>query len=144
MKHILFASMLFAAVKPEGGDTGGGAEAPAPKPEKPAREKKNGVTKPSVGTQTGKVWEIASSISEKKGSPAERAEVLEAAKEFDINPATVTTQYGQWRKFHGIVKVAKPAKAAAAAPAAAAPTTGVSGAESQNPGVIDGGSSVEG
>lgn len=110
MKYKAFPLVLFAAVAAEAA-SGGGAAALAEN--KPAREKQNGVTRPSAGTNTGKVWEIADGISEKNGKPATRAEVVEAGAKVGLNPATVTTQFGQWRRFYGIKKelVEKPAKA---------------------------------
>lgn len=74
-------------------------------------EKQNGVTRPNPETNTGKVWGIADEISRKKKAPATRAEVVEAGVASGINPATVTTQYGRWRRFYGItgsLKAPKP------------------------------------
>jgi hypothetical protein len=85
--------------------------------EKAAVEKQpsqNGVTRPRSGTATGRVWEIADSISASKGSPAERGEVMTAGLAENLNQATIATQYGRWRKFYGI----EPVKKAAATPAA--------------------------
>jgi hypothetical protein len=109
----LFAAAADATAPAEGS---GGKAAKAEKPAKPAREKANGVTRPSAGTSTGKVWEIADSISAKENRPATRAEVVAAGAEAGLNPATVTTQFGQWRRFYGIkkevveTKATKPAK----------------------------------
>lgn len=84
----------------------------------------NGVTRPKEGTTTGRVWAIADEISAKKGEPADRKTVIEQAVAEGINASTGATQYGKWRKFHGLVgeaspgRAAKPAEAPAAAPAA--------------------------
>ncbi len=81
------------------------APAPAPVPAaKPARDKANGVSRPSAGTATGNVWAIADKISTEKGRPALRAEVTAAGAEAGINSSTVTTQFGQWRRFYGLKK----------------------------------------
>lgn len=62
----------------------------------------NGVTRPGAGTKTGTIWEIADSKSQALGKPAGRKEVLDAAAEVEINPATAATQYGRWRKYNGL------------------------------------------
>lgn len=79
---------------------------------KPKVEKieQNGVARPKAGTATGNVWAIADELSNAAGKPASRADVLKAASDAGINSATVATQYGKWRKFHGIVAEPKPAK----------------------------------
>lgn len=79
--------------------------AAAPKKEKAVKAPKieqNGISRPGAGTATGKVWEIADSISQATGKPASRKSVLEDAQAAGINPATAATQYGRWRKFHGL------------------------------------------
>ena len=62
----------------------------------------NGVTRPKAGTKTGRIWEIADSLSAREGAPVARKKVLEAAMAEDINAATAATQYGRWRKYHGL------------------------------------------
>lgn len=74
----------------------------APKPEKIPAIVQNGISRPKADTATGKVWEIADAESTKKGGPAARKEVLDVASEAGINAATAATQYGRWRKFHGL------------------------------------------
>lgn len=69
---------------------------------KSAKVSNFGVTRPSENTKTGRVWAISDSISASKGAPAARKEVMEAATKEGINPATVATQYGRWRKHHGL------------------------------------------
>lgn len=116
MKYInsILPLVLLAAATDTSTEGSGTAAAPEEKPAKPAREKQNGVTRPSAGTATGKVWEIADGISNREGRPATRAEVVKAGEEAGLNPATVTTQFGQWRRFYGIkkelVEAPKPAK----------------------------------
>lgn len=62
----------------------------------------NGIRQPKDGTATGKVWAIATGLSNQKGAPATAKEVREAGLAEGINPATIATQYNRWRKFHGI------------------------------------------
>ena len=85
----------------------------------------NGITRPKDGTTTGRVWEIADAISEKNGAPADRKTVIEQVVAENINASTGATQYGKWRKFHGLIGEASPGRAAKpkadAAPAAPAP-----------------------
>ena len=92
------------------------AQATAPKTDKVKKEKKepvervkqeqaNGVTHPKKGTQVGRIWEIADSLSKlhlKNPQVAARADVLAASEKEGINAATAATQYGRWRRFHGI------------------------------------------
>lgn len=83
----------------------------------PKQPSQNGVTRPKAGTKTGRVWEIADQLSKSKGEPATRAEVLKAFEAEGGNSATGATQYGRWRKFHGLGRTQK-AAAPAEAPAA--------------------------
>lgn len=116
---LALSSVLFAAAADpaagEGAAAAPSAGTPKPKKEKPVKEpkperiKQNGVTRPSAGTQTGKVWEIADKISSTHNRPANRAEVTEAGKAAGINESTITTQFGQWRRFYGIKKENTPA-----------------------------------
>lgn len=85
-------------------------------PPKPAMPKQNGVTRPKPGTQTGRVWEISDELSAKAGKPAARKEVIAQGVSEGINPATLATQYGRWRRFHGLLREVKPV-APATAPA---------------------------
>lgn len=78
---------------------------------KPVKDEQNGIVRPKAGTATGRVWEIADELSAKAGAPAPRKEVLGVAQKEDINVSTAATQYGRWRKYHGLAaepKVAKP------------------------------------
>lgn len=93
---------------------------------KPAKIEKNGVTRPSADSQTGKVWRIADAQSAATGAPAKRAEVLKAAEAAGINITTAATQFGRWCKFNDVkptpaVKAEKPPKAPKAAKAQAEP-----------------------
>lgn len=101
------------------------AAAEAPAKTEVVKIAQNGVTRPKDGTTTGRVWSIADEISAKLGSPADRKAVIEQVVAEDINASTGATQYGKWRKFHGLVGEASPGRAAKpaapAAPAAPAP-----------------------
>lgn len=72
----------------------------APKAEKPAADKKNGVTRPKPGSQVAKVWDQADKITAKNKTTATRAEVLKACE--GMNVATIATQYGKWRRYNGV------------------------------------------
>ena len=74
--------------------------------EKAPKIEANGVVRPNAGTSTGRVWEIADELSAKQGSPVARKDILAATAAESINPATAATQYGKWRKFHGLGKEA--------------------------------------
>jgi len=94
-------------------------KAPEAAAEKAPKDEKNGVTRPRAGTSTGKVWEIADAISQETKSPADRKSVVAKCTEAGINPSTAATQYGKWRKYHGLVAERAPAAAATATPAEA-------------------------
>lgn len=82
------------------------------------KDSRNGVTRPNPASKTGQVWVIADSLSAKKGAPAERKEVLEACKNAGIVDATAQTQFGRWKKYHGLVTPRAQAEAAPAVVAA--------------------------
>lgn len=90
-------------------------EAPAAAPPVVKQPAQNGVTRPRTGTATGRVWEIADALSAQGGKPAARAEVLKAFEAEGGNSSTGATQYGRWRKFHGLGRYAE--QPAADAPA---------------------------
>lgn len=86
-------------------------EPKAPKPPKEPKSKRvhelqpnqNGITRPVAGTKTGRVWELCDQISANTGKPAERKDVIAAGTAEGLNVATITTQHGRWRDFHGLV-----------------------------------------
>jgi hypothetical protein len=80
-----------------------------------AKIAQNGVTRPKAGTTTGRVWEISDEISKKNGAPADRKTVIEQVVAEGINASTGATQYGKWRKFHGLVGEKAPGRAAPSA-----------------------------
>lgn len=77
----------------------------APKAAKPAPVKasaeKQGYPK-DLTAGVGRVWAIADEISKKTRQPAKRADVLVATAAEDIPASTASTQYGRWRKHHGL------------------------------------------
>lgn len=91
----------------------------APKAEKPAKAEKlvkppkdrqNGITRPSAGSKTGRVWEICDELSA-GGERATRKEVVAQAEAEGINGSTTVTQYGKWARYHGFTVVReKPAE----------------------------------
>ena len=85
--------------------TAAAAATPAPK------DISNGVTRPKAGTATGRVWQICDELSAASNAPAERAQVIAKATAEGINAATVATQHGKWRKYHGLVAASPEAKA---------------------------------
>lgn len=79
---------------------------PAAKASKPEKEpvtyqKQNGQTRPKGG-KTLVPWEVADKLSAKQGSPAKRADVLARCAELGVAGGTAASQYGRWRRFHGI------------------------------------------
>lgn len=82
-------------------------EAPAAEAPAAVKDTKNGVTRPKKGTQTGRVWDIADEKSAAAGEPAKRKDVIEAFVALGGNKSTGATQYGRWRKYHGLGKEQK-------------------------------------
>lgn len=76
-----------------------------PKEPKAPRDSQNGVTRPADGTKTGRVWAIADELSNAAGQPAARKDVITKASADGINLATITTQYGHWRRYNGLASV---------------------------------------
>lgn len=54
--------------------------------------------RPTHGTLTGKVWDIADRISQQAGRCATRSEVIDAVTRAGGNANTASTQYSEWRK----------------------------------------------
>lgn len=74
----------------------------------------NGIARPLTG-MTKQVWDIADAISQTSKKPAERKDVIEQGKAAGLQEGTINTQYGRWRRFHGLT-VAREAKPAAPTP----------------------------
>ncbi len=66
------------------------------------KDSKNGVTRPRPGSRTGIVWELCDSIYTETGE-TDRKRLLEMAAARGVCAATVSTQYGRWRKYMGLV-----------------------------------------
>ena len=69
---------------------------------KGAKITQNDVTRPAADTKCGKLWDLADSLSATKGSPVSLKELGDAAAADNHSKATLSTQYGRWRKFYGI------------------------------------------
>lgn len=54
-------------------------------------------SRPTSGTATGRVWEIADELTRKGGGPARRSEVIRAYVSEGGNPGTANTQYQYWK-----------------------------------------------
>ena len=67
---------------------------------------KNGVTRPGPDTATGRVWAICDVLfaSQTEDNPVTRARVIKNAEAEGINVSTAATQYGRYRKYHGLAK----------------------------------------
>lgn len=91
-----------AAEAVEGGETA----AAEVKEAKPKREK-DPTGRPSEGTATRKVWDIADSLAAANGDVTPtRSAVIEASVAQGVNKATAGVQYGAW--FKGMKRVAAP------------------------------------
>jgi hypothetical protein len=75
---------------------------PVAKTVRPKLVQQNGVSRPNAGTQTARVWEITDALSEQAGKPARRKDVLDIGLKEGLNASTIATQFGRWRKFHGL------------------------------------------
>lgn len=97
----------------------------APKAEKQAKapkepkvpvvlDEKNGVTRPASG-KTKQVWDVADEMSKAAKAPVSRADLTERLLKEGLVVGTIHTQYGKWRKYHGlvVVKESKPVEAPA-------------------------------
>lgn len=95
--------MADAVATPPAGPTKAELKAKAKAERDASKQVANGVTRPKDGTQTGRIWAISDEFSRSHpGKPAERKEVLEKAASEGLNDATAATQYGRWRKYHGL------------------------------------------
>lgn len=86
---------------------------------KTAKVEQNGVTRPASG-KTLLVWTVADQMSADLKKPVDRKALTDVllAEPHLLVVGTIHTQYGKWRKFHGLVTekaapVEKPAKPAA-------------------------------
>lgn len=110
-----------------------------------AKLEKNGVSRPLSGATKG-VWDIADRISAETKAPAERAAVVEAGKAAGYQEGTINTQYGRWRRFHGLT-VAREVKVKTPEVPTATPlppeTEGVEVAQVESPAVPEAGEAPE-
>lgn len=108
MRKFLPLGLIGLFMTAEAGAAGTGevaapaAPAAAPAAPKPEKIQANGVTRPALGTKTGRVWEISDTLSKAAGKPIDRAQVMKQADGEGINSATTATQYGKWRVFNGL------------------------------------------
>lgn len=68
------------------------------------RQVQHGISRPLSGA-TKQVWDLADAISAEARRPAERKEVTERGLAAGLQQGTIHTQYGRWRKFHGLSSV---------------------------------------
>lgn len=59
----------------------------------------NSAPRPSFGTKTGRIWEIADEITRETGRIAKRQAVIDAFRKEGGNPNTASTQYSQWHAY---------------------------------------------
>jgi bifunctional DNA-binding transcriptional regulator/antitoxin component of YhaV-PrlF toxin-antitoxin module len=64
--------------------------------------------RPTYGTQTGRVWEIADKLSLDLGRKARRQEVIDAYAREGGNTNTASTQYSHWNKGSFVAPRASP------------------------------------
>lgn len=57
------------------------------------------VHRPSRGTATGRVWELADELTKRTGKTAKRADVIRSYVAEGGNPNTASTQYHHWKAF---------------------------------------------
>ena len=57
-------------------------------------------TRPSKGTATGRVWELADELTARQGFRAKRKQVMDAYVAEGGNPNTASTQYYYWSQKH--------------------------------------------
>jgi hypothetical protein len=73
--------------------------------------RQNSITRPSGGTVTSRVWDIADGLRSELGDVPARGAVIAKGQAEGINRETLSTQYGRWQKFHGL-----PGRSLAASP----------------------------
>lgn len=56
--------------------------------------------RPSSGTRTGRVWEIADELTRRNGRTATRGEVVKQFTSEGGNPNTASTQFQKWKQTH--------------------------------------------
>lgn len=116
------AVLMNAAEAPAGGgeapaESQAEAAAAAPKPEKKERVRKNGQTRPEVGSKTGLIWDIADKFVTDNNRVPTKDEVwaLYSPGQKEPSQMTLATQYGRWVIFHGFQQHVKANRLAAKA-----------------------------
>lgn len=125
---LALVSTMLARSAPEESAAGGAAPAPdataapaAPVAEKKERLRKNGQTRPEVGSKTGLIWDLGDEIVRTENRVPTRDEVWEkykaalAAKGIEAAETTLSTQFGRWVIFHGYQQHVKANRLAAKA-----------------------------
>lgn len=69
-------------------------------------DSQNGVTRPKEGSKSRAIWDVADSLAKEGEETPTAKKVMEHLGE-DYNQATVNTQVGRWRQYHGLVKSRK-------------------------------------
>lgn len=89
-------------------------------------DEKNGVIRPSSG-KTKQVWDVADEMSKAAKAPVDRKSLTDRllAEPYSLVVGTIHTQYGKWRKYHGLVVAKEAAPATPAAPVPPAPPAAV-------------------
>lgn len=107
----LLSAMTFAADAGDGGGVPSPAPAPTPAPVKEVL-KQNGIKRPDAGSVTGRLWDIADSLSAELKSPAPRKAVVDRymAEVPNANQATAHTQYARWVTYHGAADALREAR----------------------------------
>lgn len=70
--------------------------------------------RPSAGTKTHRVWEIADTLTRRTGQMARRADVIRKFEDEGGNANTASTQYHHWKSEQTESQVGKPALGSAA------------------------------
>ena len=84
---------------PEPAPIRAGTRGTSPSPNPSAR---SDIRKPTRGTKTRRVWEIADEITASTQRPARREDVIRVARKEGLNPNTASTQYSRWARFNGL------------------------------------------
>jgi len=74
------------------------AETTKPAAEAKPKKEKDPTGRPSEGTATRKVWDIADKLAEAQGHTPTRGDVIDASVKAGVNKATAGVQYGAWMK----------------------------------------------
>lgn len=113
MKNLFVRHLALATISRSAEDETGAAPAPAAAPAV-VKDAQNGITRPSEGTVTRRVWDLADGISTTHQRPALREEVMAAGLAEGINRGTIATQYARWTTYYGVsAEVRKAAREAA-------------------------------